>query len=253
MHWCATSSVPTAVAAVAGMAAGLVLAGALSRIAVSTDLEGARALGLGPAGLFAAYQLQLSRTLMPLGGLTKPEVRHLGRLLGLHLAEKAESQEICFVEGGRYDRFLEDAGLQPQTGPFRRLGDGKVLGHHQGFWRFTVGQRRGLGLAHTAPLYVIRIEPGTRTVWVGEAPDLLETRLRVRDAVWVDRRPDLPLACSAKIRSRSPEAPAVVREHPSGGLEVVFEAPQRAIAPGQAVVFYRGDEVLGGGWIIRER
>lgn len=203
--------------------------------------------------LFAAYQLQLSRTLMPLGGLTKPEVRHLGRLLGLHLAEKAESQEICFVEGGRYDRFLEDAGLQPQTGPFRRLGDGKVLGHHQGFWRFTVGQRRGLGLAHTAPLYVVRIEPETRTVWVGEAPDLLETRLRVRDAVWVDRRPDLPLACSAKIRSRSPEAPAVVREHPSGGLEVVFEAPQRAIAPGQAVVFYRGDEVLGGGWIIRER
>lgn len=202
--------------------------------------------------LFAASQPQLSRTLMPLGGLRKPEVRLLGRLLDLHLAEKAESQEICFVEGGRYDRFLERQGLVAQPGPFRRVGDGRVLGQHQGHWRFTVGQRRGLGVAHTAPLYVVRIDPATRTVWLGEAADLMETALRVRETVWVDRRPDLPLACAAKIRSRSPEAPAEVREHPSGGLEVVFESPQRALAPGQAVVFYQGDRVLGGGWITPE-
>lgn len=202
--------------------------------------------------LFAATQAQLKRTLMPLGGLRKPEVRALGHLLGLHLAEKNESQEICFVEGGRYDRFLEDQGLEAQPGPFRLIGDGRILGEHQGHWRFTVGQRRGLGIAHHAPLYVVRIDPATHTVWVGEGAALMETRLQVRDVVWVEACPELPLACEAKIRSRSPEAPAEVRSHPSGGLEVTFQAPQRAIAPGQAVVFYRGDQVLGGGWITTQ-
>lgn len=202
--------------------------------------------------LFAALQAQLARTLMPLGGLRKPEVRELGRLLGLHLAEKAESQEICFVEGGRYDRFLEGQGLEAHPGPFRRVEDGRILGEHQGYWRFTVGQRRGLGIAHRAPLYVVRIEPATHTVWVGEASALMGTRLRVRDVVWVDECPALPFHCGAKIRSRSPEASAEVRAYPLGGLEVVFEEAQRAIAPGQAVVFYQGDQVLGGGWIAAE-
>lgn len=202
--------------------------------------------------LFAALQAQLARTLMPLGGLRKPEVRELGRLLGLHLAEKAESQEICFVEGGRYDRFLEGQGLEAQPGPFRRVEDGRVLGEHQGYWRFTVGQRRGLGIAHRSPLYVVRIDPETHTVWVGEASALMGTRLRVRDAVWVDACPDLPFHCGAKIRSRSSEAPAEVRAHSLGGLEVVFQEAQRAIAPGQAVVFYQADRVVGGGWIAPE-
>lgn len=202
--------------------------------------------------LFAACQAQLARTLMPLGGLRKAEVRELGRILGLHLAEKPESQEICFVEGGRYDRFLEDQGLKAQPGPFRRIADGRVLGEHQGYWRYTVGQRRGLGIAHRAPLYVVRIEPATGTIWVGEESDLMGSRLRVRDAVWVDACPELPFECTAKIRSRSPETPAEVRPFPTGDLEVVFQTPQRAIAPGQAVVFYREDRVLGGGWIAQE-
>lgn len=203
--------------------------------------------------LFAAQQAQLARTLMPLGGLRKPEVRELGRLLGLHLAEKAESQEICFVEGGRYDRFLEGQGLQATPGPFRRVEDGRVLGEHQGYWRFTVGQRRGLGIASGAPLYVVRIDPATHTVWVGGASDLLGARLVVRDPVWVDRAPEFPIDCLAKIRSRTPEASAEVVQPTPGSLEVIFRVPQRAIAPGQAVVFYRGDEVLGGGWIAESR
>lgn len=234
---------------VTGHYARILPVGATSRLSLQKGLDPVKDQSYF---LFAALQAQLARTLMPLGGLRKPEVRELGRLLGLHLAEKAESQEICFVEGGRYDRFLEGQGLKAQPGLFRRVGDGQILGKHQGYWRFTVGQRRGLGIAHRAPLYVIRIEPETHTVWVGEASDLLGTRLRVRDAVWVDGCSDLPLACEAKIRSRGSEAPAEVRVHPAGGLEVVFEAAQRAIAPGQAVVFYQGDRVLGGGWIAPE-
>lgn len=202
--------------------------------------------------LFASRQPQLARILMPLGGLRKTDVRRLGHHLGLHLASKAESQEICFVEEGRYDQFLERMGLRAQPGPFRYLRDGRVLGTHRGYWRYTVGQRRGLGIAHTEPLYVVRIEPETHTVWVGEASDVLGTCLRARDVMWIaDPPPSFPLICHAKIRSRSPEAPADVWPLPEGGVEVRFEQPQRAIAPGQAVVFYRGDEVLGGGWILR--
>ncbi len=200
--------------------------------------------------LFHHSQATLARTLFPLAHLPKPEVRRLGAELGLHLAEKPESQEICFVTQDRYDGFIEAEGLDPRVGEgeIRHL-DGRVLGRHQGYWRHTVGQRRGLGVAFSEPLYVIRTEPGSNTVWVGVESDLMARDLVARDLSWVDGIPQGPLVCDARIRSRAPEAEAMVIPLPDGRVKVAFAEAQRAIAPGQAVVFYREGEVLGGGWI----
>ncbi|MFZ1376228.1 MAG: tRNA 2-thiouridine(34) synthase MnmA [Geothrix sp.] len=200
--------------------------------------------------LFHHSQATLARTLFPLAHLTKPEVRRLGAELGLHLADKPESQEICFVTQDRYDAFIEAEGLDPRVGEgeIRHL-DGRVLGRHQGYWRHTVGQRRGLGVAFSEPLYVIRTEPGSNTVWVGVESDLMARDLVARDLSWVDGIPQGPLVCEARIRSRAPEAEAMVIPLPDGRVKVAFAEAQRAIAPGQAVVFYREGEVLGGGWI----
>ena len=200
--------------------------------------------------LFHHTQATLARTLFPLSHLTKPEVRRLGTELGLHLADKAESQEICFVTQDRYDSFLEAEGRNPGQGEgdIRHI-DGQVLGRHHGYWRHTVGQRRGLGIAHREPLYVVRLEPSTNTVWVGAESDLMGRELVARELTWVGQAPMGPLACEARIRSRSPEAEALVIPLPDGRVKVAFAEPQRAIAPGQAVVFYRDGEVLGGGWI----
>jgi len=201
--------------------------------------------------LFTHDQDSLARTLFPLGGLAKPEVRQLARDLGLHLAEKPESQEICFVTQGRYDRYIEQAGRAPEQageGLIRHV-DGRVLGRHEGFWRFTVGQRKGLRIAHPTPLFVVQVDPEQDTVWVGGEPDLLSPELTARDASWCAAEPPTPLACQAKIRSRGPEVPAWVEPLGQGRVRVRFEQPQRAVAPGQAVVFYQGEEVLGGAWI----
>ena len=204
--------------------------------------------------LFTHDQGSLARTLFPLAGFSKPEVRQLARDLGLHLAEKPESQEICFIPD-RYDAYIEAAGRAPAGagGPIRHL-DGRVLGHHNGYWRFTVGQRKGLGIAHPAPLFVVRVDPASDTVWVGGEADLLGRELIARETSWVREAISAPLACRAKIRSRSPEVACVVHPLPSDGrrVRVEFQEPQRAIAPGQAVVFYAGDEVLGGGWIAMD-
>lgn len=200
--------------------------------------------------LFHHTQATLSRSLFPLAHLTKPEVRQLGAELGLHLADKAESQEICFVTQDRYDAFLEAEGRQPELGPgpIRHL-DGRVLGQHQGYWRHTVGQRRGLGVAAEAPLYVIRVDAAANTLWVGPESALLGHQLIARELSWVETPPTGPLVCAARIRSRSSEAEALVIPLPDGRAKVAFAEPQRAMAPGQAVVFYRDDQVLGGGWI----
>ena len=200
--------------------------------------------------LFTHDQDSLARTLFPLAGFSKPEVRELARELGLHLADKAESQEICFIPG-RYDSYIEDVGRAPaQAGPgaIRHL-DGRVLGSHEGYWRFTVGQRKGIGVAFPAPLFVVRVDPATDTVWVGGEADLLGRALTARETSWCLEAPAGPLPCLAKIRSRGAEVEAVVEPLADRRVRVAFREPQRAIAPGQAVVFYAGDEVLGGGWI----
>lgn len=200
--------------------------------------------------LFSHTQQTLARTLFPLEGFTKEEVRALGRELGLHVAEKAESQEICFVTEGRYDAFIEAEGRTPGVGGGEiRHVDGRVLGRHEGYWRFTVGQRRGLGVAHAEPLYVIRTEAAANLVWVGPDSALLATECLVREVSWCGPEPAGPLACAAKIRSRGLEAEALVIPLAPGRAKVAFLEPQRAVTPGQAVVFYREDEVLGGGWI----
>ena len=126
--------------------------------------------------------------------------------------------------------------------------DGRLLGRHQGYWRHTVGQRRGLGVAFSEPLYVIRTEPATNTVWVGLESDLLAHDLVARELNWIQGAPAGPLACEARIRSRGSEAEALVIPLADGRAKVAFAQAQRAIAPGQAVVFYREGEVLGGGW-----
>ena len=200
--------------------------------------------------LFHHTQTTLARSLFPLAHLTKLQVRQVGKELGLHLAEKAESQEICFVTQDRYDAFLEAEGRDPQRGEgeIRHL-DGRLLGRHLGYWRHTVGQRKGLGVAHSEPLYVIRTDPATNTVWVGSDSDLQGRDLVARELSWVLGAPTSPLACQARIRSRAPEAEALVIPLPDGRVQVSFAEPQRAIAPGQAVVFYMDGEVLGGGWI----
>ncbi len=200
--------------------------------------------------LFSHTQETLARTLFPLAGLTKPQVRQLGRELGLHLADKAESQEICFVTQKRYDTYIEEAGRAPEIGegPIRHI-DGRILGIHQGYWRYTVGQRKGLGIAHPAPLYVLKVDRDTNTVWVGDDADLFGSEMMVRELTWCGAALNNPLSCTAKIRSRSMEVEAIVMPLPGKRAKVAFTEPQRAIAPGQAVVFYRNDEVMGGGWI----
>ena len=200
--------------------------------------------------LFSHTQKTLACTLFPLADLTKPQVRQLGRDLGLHLAEKAESQEICFVTQKRYDTYIEEAGRAPEVGPgpIRHI-DGRVLGSHQGYWRYTVGQRKGLGVAFPTPLYVLRVERDINTVWVGDDADLFGSEMMVRELTWCREAPGNPLPCTAKIRSRGLEVEAIVMPLPENRAKVAFAEPQRAIAPGQAVVFYRDQEVLGGGWI----
>jgi tRNA-specific 2-thiouridylase len=207
--------------------------------------------------LFGLTQEQLSRTRFPLGEMSKPQVRELARQHGLALAEKPDSQEICFVPGGDYKRFidayLDEQGEQlPDTSGELVTTEGRVLGRHDGIHNFTVGQRKGLGIATGAPLYVININGGKGQVTVGSNDDLLSRKLIARDLNWIaidDLRE--PIRVGAKIRHRHEPAPATVSPAAHGEALVTFDDPQRAITPGQAVVFYDADWVVGGGWIAQ--
>jgi len=212
--------------------------------------------------LFGLTQEQLSRTLFPLGHMNKPQVRELAREHHLALAEKPDSQEICFVPGGDYKRFIDaylnEQGEQlPDTSGELVTTDGKVLGHHEGIHNFTVGQRKGLGVATGSPLYVININGAEGKVTVGGNGDLLSRTLIARDLNWIavdglhdsGANANTPMRVAAKIRHRHEPAPAVLENAPNGEVRVTFDEPQRAITPGQAVVFYQDDLVVGGGWI----
>jgi tRNA-specific 2-thiouridylase len=207
--------------------------------------------------LFGLTQEQLAHSEFPLGGMTKQEVRALARARRLPVAEKPDSQEICFVPTGSYRQFIDAYLAEQQRRPESSAGevvstDGRVLGEHPGIQNFTVGQRKGLGMAVGAPLYVIAIDPAKNRVVVGEDRDLFRSRFRVREMNWIR-----PLAAGdaveahVKIRHNHPGTAARVEAHPGSEAVVEFLEPQRAITPGQAAVFYDGDEVLGGGWIAQ--
>jgi tRNA-uridine 2-sulfurtransferase len=205
--------------------------------------------------LFGLTQDQLSRTRFPLGHMSKPQVRDLARQHHLALAEKPDSQEICFVPGGDYKRFIdaylaEQGDSLPDTSGELVTTDGKVLGHHQGIHNFTVGQRKGLGVATGSPLYVININGAKGQVTVGGNDRLLSNKLIAHQMNWISI-PELreSIRVHAKIRHRHEPVPAIVENAGNGEVLVTFDEPQRAITPGQAVVFYDGDLVVGGGWI----
>ena len=204
--------------------------------------------------LFGLTQDQLSRTLFPLGDMTKPEVRELARKHGLALAEKPDSQEICFVPGGDYKRFIdaylaEQGESLPDTSGELVTTSGEVIGEHPGIHNFTVGQRKGLGVATGSPLYVIQISGADKQVVVGGDEGLYSKTLRARrvNLISVDELQE-PMRVAVKIRHRHEPAPAVI-EKAGEEIIVTFDEPQRAITPGQAAVFYDGDIVVGGGWI----
>jgi len=206
--------------------------------------------------LFGLTQAQLARTLFPLGDLTKSAVRELARSMGLAVADKDDSQEICFVPNGDYaaflDAYLKETGAAPaETGGEIVSADGRTLGRHTGVHHFTVGQRRGLGVASGEPLYVIATDPASRRVTVGGPDALLRGRFFARGVNWVSiAGAEQPIHAEVKIRNKHAAAPAILRPTgDSGRVEVVFDAPQRAVTPGQGAVFYQGDLVLGGGWI----
>ena len=206
--------------------------------------------------LFGLTQEQLAHTLFPLGRLTKPEVRAAARRYGLALSEKPDSQEICFIPSGDYKQFLaayleEQGESLPETAGELVSTSGEVLGRHEGIFNFTVGQRKGLGLSSAVPLYVLRIEPASHRVTVGADAELATRTLRARDLNWISI-PELTGPMRVKIKIRHRHEPAWATIEPTGPDEVaaIFDEPQRAVTPGQSAVFYDGDEVVGGGWIV---
>jgi tRNA-specific 2-thiouridylase len=206
--------------------------------------------------LFGLTQAQLARSLFPLGGMRKPDVRRLAREMALSVADKGESYEICFVPNGDYASFmnayLRDKGV-PETGIRGEIVTtaGRTLGEHAGVHHFTVGQRKGLGIATGEPLYVIATDPESQRVTVGRNEDLLRSGLTAREVNWVSI-PGLmaPTQAAVKIRNRHIAAPATLYPTLDARcVEVHFDEPQRAVTPGQAAVFYDNGLVLGGGWI----
>lgn len=206
--------------------------------------------------LFGLKQAQMAHTLFPLGGYTKPQVREMARELGIPVADKPDSQEICFVPNGDYAAFI-DAYFKEQGIPPRQMRgeivdrDGQVLGEHDGVHHFTVGQRKGLRVTAREPLYVIETKPAEHRVIVGRSEDLLRATLVAADMNWISIAGVVaPMRAQVKIRHRHAAAEATL--YPTADparVEVRFDEPQRAVTPGQGAVMYSGDLVLGGGWI----
>ncbi len=213
--------------------------------------------------LFGLTQEQLARADFPLGDMTKREVRDIARRLAVPVAEKPESQEICFVPSGSYVRFIESYLREQGTDPNSersglKLGEpgeivgtsGQVLGRHNGLHNYTVGQRRGLGLAEGHPMYVVALDRANNRLVVGEDGELRSSVCEVRDVNWIPfAMPEAPVCARVRIRNRHEPAEAEITPLSDTTARISFREPQRAITPGQAAVFYSGDQVLGGGWI----
>jgi tRNA-specific 2-thiouridylase len=208
--------------------------------------------------LWELTQEQLSRSMFPLGEMSKPEVRDVARTQKLAVAEKAESQEICFVPDGNYAGFI-DRYLEAEDEMERAPGEGeivdasgRVLSKHGGIHRYTVGQRRGIGIASERPLYVISIDAGKNRVVVGNQEELLRDEFTAAGINWVAfDEPSAPVRAEVRVRYRHTAVPATITPQDNNRAHIRFDEPQRAITPGQATVFYRGDEVVGGGWIVK--
>ena len=200
--------------------------------------------------LYSLTQEQLAHVLFPIGDLTKQETRKIAEENGFINSAKPDSQDICFVPVGRYtDVIRELTGKEYPEGDFV-YKDGTVLGRHKGIICYTRGQRKGLGLASEEPLYVLRVDPVTNTVWLGRESDLYSDTLSADDFNWTSgQAPSGEIRCRAKVRYRQKEQPCTASVRDDGSVEVVFDEAQRAITPGQACVLYDGDEVLGGGTI----
>jgi len=199
--------------------------------------------------LYMLGQEELRRVRFPVGEMTKAEVRRRAADLGLRVAAKPDSQDLCFVGGDGYRQFLRDSYPEAmQPGPVVD-GDGAVVGGHDGVAGFTIGQRRGLGVAVGEPRYVTAIRPATATVVIGPRRDLMAAGCRLHGVSFTSGRPPRLGRVAVKVRYLSPAVPATLRRDGSGHWEVRFARPQEAVAPGQAAVLYRGDEVVGGGTI----
>ncbi len=206
--------------------------------------------------LWELTQDQLSRAYFPLGEMLKSEVRELARDADLYVADKQESQEICFVPDGKYsefiDRFLEH---EDRNDELPKGGDivntkGEKIGDHTGIHRYTIGQRRGLGIAHEKPLYVVQIERAKNQIIAGEKEELDSYEFTAKGVNWVAfDEPSEPVRANVKVRYRHEPAPATIHALENNRARIVFDQPQSAITPGQATVFYNGEECVGGGWI----
>jgi tRNA-specific 2-thiouridylase len=203
--------------------------------------------------LFSLGQDQLQHALTPLGGMEKPAIREIARDLGLKVADKVDSQEICFVPGNDYKAFLRGHLGEEE---FHRGGiydtQGNFIADHEGIEMFTIGQRKGLPGGSPRPRYVLDIDPDTNRVIVGDEEDLVKEQFEVDRVNWLDGEPAEPKPISVKIRYAHPGADALVYPLPGGKARIELSSPQRAITPGQAAVFYDGDVVVGGGWIVRQ-
>ncbi len=198
-------------------------------------------------------QSQLAHVLFPLGDLTKPEVADLARAKNLPVIHDSESQDLCFVNADGYAEFIEKQRPNlHQPGPIVDTA-GRVLGRHEGYYHFTIGQREGLGVAAAQRLYVKELHADTNTVVVAPLGETLAPGCRLADVHWIREAPRGPIECAVQLRYRHAGARATVRPTGDGGAQVDFTEPQFAVTPGQAAVFYDGDDVLGGGWIVAER
>ena len=199
--------------------------------------------------LFGIQHTYLPRMLLPVGEYRKPAIRKIAASLGLNVADKKDSQEICFVTQGRYDEFVRNHRRSDDTAGELVTTNGTVVGEHAGIDGFTIGQRKGLGVALGEPKFVVHIEPETRRVVLGDRKDLSRTELTAAQTNWLVDSRDIPEICDVQIRYNAAPVPAKVALLSEDRLRVCFQQPHQGVAPGQAVVCYHGQQTLGGGWI----